>query len=566
MDDTGPFNRLVSELDLDERARLLEKIKSQSTLQQGPLYEEISDEPAENMEIRFNQLPWYKRLWFSILSFFNSRAPLKIFEDYLMSRMSKSVEEAAPGFYNYQKDLLLPNFQEMLVYLRDGSRFFYQALDSSLNRDKGGLVVFLGSLEMPDIHRLIEEGTDPAALAKQFPVMSEIELKHKAHGVMEEAFSAVSSEQKNAMYHNARSLFCLKQLSSFLFDRMINAFIVDSAYQGCICPAASIRDQLVSLNNILNSLKEPPPLTLLSSLFIFVLSENENEPGFDIQIEMRKLLARAEASIEVIRNFNKQVPLTRLLRCISRNMNISPENIGGGEDWFTVYREHWKRLVDNRFLVFSKNKRMSDMQNSFRYFFKGSSLKVLENAGGESNPLGVPVRGAFCLSFLQTFYTVVFMDEINKILRPILIDGEFIKRENRMEFAEHYNMIIKLDDLIRQFDRALSKDGDFGKRYLQAKSEMVSLPIKRRKIQIVLQEVSKIAGEIIEQTREAIKGMILVLGGILKKSADDKYDSLTNIAAFGKPAVFFGGVQSCVDQFQKAIKLMDDINGIENAR
>jgi hypothetical protein len=368
------------------------------------------------------------------------------------------------------------------------------------------------------------------------------------------------------MYYNARSLYCLKQLSSFLFDRMINAFIVDSAYQGCICPAASIRDQLLALNNILNSLKDPPPLTLLGSLFVFVLSERDGEPGFDIQIEMRKLLSRAEASIEAIRTFNKQVPLTRLLRCMSRNMNISPQNIGGGEDWFAVYREHWKQLIDARFSVFIKNKRQKDMQNSLRYFFKGNSLKMLENTSNDSNAMGVPLKEAFCLSFLQTFYTVVFMGEINKILRPILLDGEFIKKENRTEFTEYYNTIIRLEDMIRHFDQTLSKSGDFGQRYSQAKEEMTSLPIKRRKIQIVLQEASRVAGGIIEQTKDAIKGMILVLGGIIRKSGDDKYDSLANILTFGRPSAFFANLQSCMEQFQKAIKLMDDITGIENAK
>jgi hypothetical protein len=566
MDGTGHFNRLVSELSLTERAKLLEKLRSQSSLPQGPLYEEVSDEPEEKIELRFTNLPWYKRLWFRILSFFNSRAPLKLFEDYLMSRIARSVEETAPGFYNYQKDLLLPKFHEMLVYLRDASRFFYQALDASFNRDKGGLMVFLGSLEMPDVHQLIQNNTDPAVLAEQFPGVSEIELRQKTHKALEEAVLTVSDEQRSAMYHNARSLFCLKQLSSFLFDRMINAFIVDTAYNGSICPSASIRDQLLALNNILNSLKEPPPLALLSSLFVFVLSEKEDEPGFDIQIEMRKLLSRAEASVEAIRTFNKQVPLTPLLRCMSRNMDIAPRNIGGGEDWFVVYREHWKRLVDERFSAFIKNKKQKDMQNSLRYFLKGNSLKILENTRSESNEAGVPVKEAFCLSFLKTFYTVVFMGEINKTLRPILLDGEFIRKENRTEFAEYYNTIIKLEDLIQHFDQTLSAGGDIGKRYAQARAEITSLPFKRRKIQLVLQEASRIAGEIIEQTRDAMEGMTMILGGIIRKSVDEKYDSLANPVVFGKPAVFFGGIQSCADQFRQAMRLMDDITAIENAR
>jgi hypothetical protein len=563
MEGTGHFSRLVSQLNLDERAKLLEKLNSQSNLQKGPLYVETPDEPDQKIESRFDALPWYYRLWLRIVSFFNSRPPLKLFEDSLMSNISRTVEEKAPGFYNFQKDLLLPKFQDMLTFLRDGSRFFYSALDASLNRDRGGLMVFLGSLEMPEIHQRIQDGTDLPSLAKQFPNVTEPELKTKALRAMEDAMAGINTEQRALMYQNARSLNCLKQLSSFLFDRMINAFIYDSAHQGKICNAASIRDQLLVLNNILNSMREAPPMSLLESLFVFVLSEHEDEPGFDVTIEMRKLLAKAESSLEAIRDFNKQVPLTLLLRCMSRNMSISPQNIGGGEDWYTTYRDQWKSQIDQRFSIFIKTKRQLDLQNSFRYFLKGTNLKMLENMGSDANPQGVPVRGAFCLSFLQTFYTVVFMGEINKILRPVLIDGEFINKENRTEFTESYNNIIKLEDLIRRFDQELSPVGDYGKRYTQARSEMSSLPVKRRKTQIVLQEAASVASGIINQTTEALKEMIKVLGGIIKKSPDERYDTLSNLSAMGRTAVFLEAISACLEKFQKTLKLIEDIDNME---
>jgi hypothetical protein len=563
MEGSGHFDRLVLGLSLDERTKLLDKLNTQSNLAQSPLYEDPQENSTEQLEVQYQKLPWYYKLWFFILSLFNGRSPLKLFEDHLMTKMGRNVEEKAPGFYNYQRDLLLSGFQEELVILRDGSRFFYSALDASFNRDKGGLMVFLGSLEMPEIHRQIVKETEPQAMAANFPELNEVELRQHSFKVMEDALAGITEEQRKIMYKNARSLYCLKQLASFLFDRLINSFVFDSTLQGNICSAPSARDPLLALNNILSSMKEAPSMALLESLFVYVLSENSGEGDIDIQMEMRKLLSKAEASLQAIKNFNQQVPLTVLLRCMSRNMNISPKNIGGGEDWFAVYRDHWKFLVDEQFTEFVRTRRQRDLQNSFKYFLKGTHLKMLENMNSESNPSGIAVKGNYGLSFLQTFYTVVFMGEINKIIRPILIDGEFNRRENRAEFTESYNNLIKLEDLITAFDMNISPAGDYGKRYAQAKADMSSLPVKRRKVQIVLEEAAGDAAKIIDQTREAMTGMVRVLEGVTGKKKDEKYDTLSNLSHMGKGTTFVEAVAECIEQFTKSLKLLDEIDAME---
>jgi hypothetical protein len=567
MDASGHFSKLVDELSVNERVKLLEKLTGQSNTPQTPLYTEQKVEPKIKLETRYQQLPWYQRLWFYILSFFNSRNPVKLYEDHVMAQLAASLEEKYPGLYNFQKDLLLAKFQECLVNLRDGARFFYSALDASLNRDRGGLLIFLGSLEMPAIHQLVETDTKPESLAEFYKDLSEGELRLKSHRALEDALAGIDNSMRTNMYNSARMLYCLKQLSSFLFDRMINSFVYDSSYQGNICQAASIRDQLLALNNILVSMKEPPPLSLLESLFIYVIADRAQE-GFDIHQEMRKLLVQAEASIEAIRVFNQEAPLTNLLRCISRNMGISPQNIGGGEDWFAVFRESWKALVDERFTGFIKMRRQSELQNSFRYFLKGTSLRMLENMYSESNTAGMNVRGNFSLSFLQTFYSVVFMPDINKTLRPILIDGDFIRKENRVEFTECYNNLIKLEDLIHHYDRDISPAGEYGKQYLQAKAEMTSLPVKRRKTQIIVESAAADARRIIAQTQDSVNGMIKILGGILQKSPDGKYDTLTNfsVVAGARVDYFNEGVSEAIKQFKKTQQLLVEVDSMETAR
>jgi hypothetical protein len=561
------LDRLVSELTLEERQNLLEKLKAQSNLSGGLLYEVKEEGPSVKIDEQYTQLPWYYRLFYFILSFFESKPPLKVFEDSRVGKLGREINLRSPELYDYQRSYLLPEFFKLITDLKEGARFFFTALDAGFNRDKGSFYAFLGSLEMEDIHRRLQTGTDPQVIAEKFPSASEAELRQMALREMEDAFAGITDAHRSAMYHNTRSLYCLKELSSFLFDRIIMAFEFEPAVSGQVCSINVVREMLNTLNNILFSLRAPPPLALLESLFIFLLQEKAGEPDFDINREMRNLLARAENSLVTIRTFNTQVPLTLMLRCANRDMTLSPQEISGGEDWFLVYREYWKRHIEMWFVEYMRSRRHRDLLNSFRYFLKGANLKVLDNVVSDANPEGLPIPEALGLSFLLTFYSAVYMNDINKILRPILIDGEFYKRENRTEFTESYNELIKLEDEIKKFEMNISPSGDYGRRYAQARQDMSSLPVKRRKIQLVLQDASGEAKKIIERTRTAVRVMINVLNGILKKDIEGKYDTLGNIFQFsGRGPGFVNGVTESVQKFQKTLQLLDDIDAMESGR
>jgi hypothetical protein len=283
--------------------------------------------------------------------------------------------------------------------------------------------------------------------------------------------------------------------------------------------------------------------------------------------EMRGLLTHAENALATIREFNRQVPLTLIIRCANRNLSLNPVQISGGEEWFTVYREYWKRQIEARFSEYMSLRRHRDLLNSFRYFFKGTNLKILDNVVSDSNPDGLPVPGAFALSFLLTFYSAVYMADINKFLRPVLIDGEFYKKENRTEFTEAYNDLIKLEDDIRKFEYAISPSGDLGKRYALARQDISSLPVKRRKIQIVIEDASRDAGLIVDRTKHACTAMINIIGGILKKDPDGKYDTLANLSHLsGKGSAFIDGLTESMQNFKKMLQLLEDIGVMEYGR
>jgi hypothetical protein len=203
----------------------------------------------------------------------------------------------------------------------------------------------------------------------------------------------------------------------------------------------------------------------------------------------------------------------------------------------------------------------------FEVFFGGTELRFLSGAESADSPSGIPFKGAVCLAFLRTFHSVQFLSRLNLVLRPILIDGDFFKKENFTEFSESYDTLYKADGVIRRFEGNISNTGDLGKQYAAAKTDMSSLSVKRHKIQLVENEASEEAKKIIDRIRDAITLMTKVLGGILTKSPDGKFDTLANLADMsGKTDTFTTGISNTIKTLIKTLELMDKISLMEAGR
>jgi hypothetical protein len=563
MDGDGTFRRLVRELSPGERESLLQRVRNQLALNREPLNAD-KDPPAVEVEEAYVRLPWYYRAVFFILSLFSAKPPLKLYQEREIARLGRMINALAPGIYDYSRNLLLPEFYRGLVELKESARFFFNALNFSVNRDRGAFYAFLGSLEMDDVHNRLNLETDPGVIVEKYPGMTTVELRRIAYRKMEDAVDLINENQRAAMYEDIRFLYCLKQLASFLFDRVIMAFNQDPSVAGMACSALAVRELLSRLNNILFSFKEIPSMPLFEALFVFMLQDKVKEPGFDVNAEARRLLSGAERSLAAIRKFNQATPLTLIIRCASRDLSLSPASAGGGEDWLAVYRDYWKQFIKERFARYLRTVRFGELRESFRSFFKGINLKLLENAESEANPGGIPVKDALSLSFLRTYCAVVFSEDNAAVLNAILINGEFYNRDNQFEFSSSYNELNKLENVIDAFDYKISPYGDFGLRYAAVRQGLASLTAKRRKAQDIIGEVSLEAVQIIERSKTALAAMINVLNGIMKKDLVGKYDTLINFSKLAdKGTVFTDGLVIAAQNARTALTLLDEIKFLE---
>ena len=485
----------------------------------------------------------------------------------LVSSQGRHISERYPGVFDYEQNLLQYRCREELQNLKEAARFFYTALDLSFQRDKGAFFGYLGSLTMPAIHESLAHDGDPDRLSAEQPAESDSKLRAIALESVEAKLNAIPEEAREAMYENSRSLFLIKTLSSFLFDRLLMSFnqVKDKDGKGgegesTVCLVTLVRAQLIELANILSSFKTTPPPHVLSSLFIFSLAEDGGNAVVHNDAELQLFLQKAERALDVIRNFNKNIPLVSIIRCACRDFGWRPQELSGGEDWFLVYKNYWLDLTAAHFSSWIQSRRNAELLHTFTSYFDGATLIPLESVWSEENPEGVPLESASSLSFLLTFHKQIFMADINTVIRPILVDGDFYKKENRAEFLEAYNIIIKLDDEIKKFNALLAPSGDYGKLWMQIAGDMQSIPVRRRKTQTLLDEVNERAGKIVEEAKRGLFMMQNVLSGIIDHDETSAYDTLANFAKLaGKGPAFTDGLNRSVQNIKTAINIIEDI-------
>jgi hypothetical protein len=559
--ENGAFERLSANISQYERLKLLEKIGAfTGTSERTLIIPEKETAPQEKSDAAYSRLPWYKRLWFFILGFFTGKTRMEAFIHSQIADVGRSIDLLFPGIYDWQRGLLRQNFQTELKKLKEAARFFYSVLDAGISRNMGEFLVFLGSVEMKDIHTELSERTQPENFAAENPGISDIKLQQMAISLVEEKIDSIDEETRHVMYDSAHYIACLRHLASFLFDRLIMSFGKSQWYVEPVSVAVSVKTQLAGLNDSLYSIKRTPPQSLLTAMFIFNMPEYAAGQDYDAEGEMQKFVSRAEKSIEAVRAFNHRVPLTRILRCVLRDISYLPSEMTGGEDWFVMYRKTWVENVTRQFNEFIKERYKAKIQTLCDMLFGHDFPDPFENFNIDFSDDGIPVNNFETLSFLMTFHKLIFMPVINVFIRPILIDGDFIKKENKTEFTEAYNVLIKLDDTVKSAVQRIDRNGDYGKRWAQIMMEAQSVTLRRRKTGIIAEDVNTMISTIIRDGEKAIVSMEFILDGILNPAPGKPYDTLTNIAKIiGKGTSFTDGLKTGLEKLKSMTSLLNEV-------
>lgn len=568
MAESSVFDSLVAGLSEEERRSLLERVRKSVAVSNAPLFDagSMPSSPPLSGQERLARLGIIARILLFLRRLFSGRDYDSLLEEDELRAIARRVQSAVPNLVDYRRGILLPGLLDQLRRLRDAARFFYDVLARSVDQDRAAFVAFLVSIEIPSLHERLLRETDPFIWSSFHPNASEAEAREAVLAAYEESFALLPDERRRTMYLDLRGLLFLKRLSGFLFERLLGLFKADLRAEGKLTASfAESKELLVELGDILFSLASPPSVELMEALLLFAEHEEIGLAAADAETLLGGDLGRAEEALARIRAFNAAVPLADIIRLVAEDPEHAPRELAGGEDWLNLYRGFWKSRIEGGLQDLHAERRYREITAEIAEFIGDVELPSYSHISSEESVAAPAVRLELALRFLDAFSRGLFIKELNRALRIVLVDGEFYRKENRVEYTDAYNTVLRVPESVAFLDERLGPEGEIGKAWSEAKLEIVSLPIKKRKIQAVARGADEEAERIVTDSGRALAELVRVLGGVLKGEAGGRYDSLANLSSLDGKANkdFVHGLGVAKDRLEQAYRLLSQISGIE---
>ncbi len=558
------FDELAAELSVQERRDLLARIAASAPVSDEPLYKASERPKTENYDYaaRAASLGFLARLLLSIRSMFAGRTRETLLRDDDLKEIARRIESRFPFLVDQRRAVLLPKVADELRKLRDAARFFYDLLDRSVERDRAAFFAFLASIELPELHRRLVEETDPFKAAA--PDAKETELRGAMLDAFDEALASMDEAGRRAMYRDLRSVLFLKRLSGFLFERLLGTFRPGLGPDGAEAASyAEARELFLELGDLMRSMSEPPSTALMEALFVFVERESIARP--EAESILAADLAKAEAALSRIRAFNAELPMAEISRLVAGDPAYQPRDLAGGEDWLAIFKSFWRERIDSLVEDWKADRRYRQLAEEIVAFVGEPGPRGFENISREESEAGPAIRLEGALSFLDAFLRGAYQRELSRPFKIILVDGEFYRKDNRIEFTDAFDGLGRLPEALAALDARLAPGGETGAAWARAKAEISPGPVKHRKLLAIAREAEEEAERVVRTAAESLAEMVRLLGGILKGEAGGRYDSLANLAYMDGKANrdFLKSLSVAKDRCERALFFLSELSGLD---
>lgn len=525
------FDKLISDLTVEERHKMAEKMKTAAVVSGEPLTREDSEEKID-YTVYVHNLTIFERILIFLKSIFTSTEKDKVLGDYLITKLGRSIEKNNPGLILHNERVFTEKFYNEIISLRDSLYTLRDTVLFALEINRMDFLSFLGGWFLPEIQQRFTDEADPWKLDLERNGLSNFEIRRELEFRMEDILGAVSEEDRRMMYRYSRSLHLLGVLLKFDFDRILNAFGPGSGKSGKSCRFSEVRKSIKELSNILHSLKYPPEQELFKAVFYYYMIQNNSDPE-DIE-SLNSYLETAENSMNAIRIFNKRVPMDNILKIIYRNINYNSVEISGGEDWYALYKKFWYKRFEVAMLKFTQEKKKTELLNENLNLLKAKSIQYLNYY--RSGIWGDETYARFenSAAVVNTFLLSLYAQELLPALKLILEDGKFYKEQNQRDYAASYTSVTQTLEKLKIIDSSLAPGGEYSQEIKTIKESDENDLIKIDRIKKLFQKVDGKVEEILREFISALSMMGRILNGITHGDIGGPYDTLSNLGYIGK--------------------------------
>ena len=525
-DNRTAFDRLVAGMTSEERSSMLEKINQDSvSVVQFIETENQVPEKSLSLHLRFKEESFFYRFFLWLRGIIEKRSSEKIYNEDVIASMARRLNRDHPGIVNHRNGLLDTVFYEHLKALKSASDFFkpyFAIIDDS----PGDFYVFLSSFVAPELSEKINSEADPFSL--DYSAEPTNDTRAMLLKNLDNILKNIDAGSKRDMYTAVSSVNWLRQFTRLPYIHFTSQFtnLTGSNYT---CPYRNAVNDYAAFAAVFTNIL-PVKSEVLEAMLMFSQKKDltKNAQDKDIERTVKEFLSKTNQYFASIQSFISSVPILKTGKIINADYDWLPGNIEGVEAWFPNFRSHWRKIIDVRWDDWLRERKKKNLENYLKNDFGLSEFPVLTYRPWQALWMRVPfsceLTGGFMCWFSENAY-----DDMIQTLNEVMMEGVFVRNENRIEYSEGLNLFVQSVSQIRELTDRLAPEGEFGALFDEfATSRLRSFQVQNQ----IDSMMATTEGEIKDSVRKFSKGSRMMdkcLNGILSDEKDGVHDGLQNL-------------------------------------
>ena len=525
-DNRTAFDRLVAGMTSEERSSMLEKINQDSvSVVQFIETENQVPEKSLSLHLRFKEESFFYRFFLWLRGIIEKRSSEKIYNEDVIASMARRLNRDHPGIVNHRNGLLDTVFYEHLKALKSASDFFkpyFAIIDDS----PGDFYVFLSSFVAPELSEKINSEADPFSL--DYSAEPTNDTRAMLLKNLDNILKNIDAGSKRDMYTAVSSVNWLRQFTRLPYIHFTSQFtnLTGSNYT---CPYRNAVNDYAAFAAVFTNIL-PVKSEVLEAMLMFSQKKEltKNAQDKDIERTVKEFLSKTNQYFASIQSFISSVPILKTGKIINADYDWLPGNIEGVEAWFPNFRSHWRKIIDVRWDDWLRERKKKNLENYLKNDFGLSEFPVLTYRPWQALWMRVPFSCELTGGFMSWFSENAY-DDMIQTLNEVMMEGVFVRNENRIEYSEGLNLFVQAVSQIRELTDRLAPEGEFGALFDEfATSRLRSFQVQNQ----IDSMMATTEGEIKDSVRKFSKGSRMMdkcLNGILSDEKDGVHDGLQNL-------------------------------------
>jgi len=558
------FDKLVDSLSTEEAqimlARISESMKMSEDIQTDSKTEPLLIDSQLKKSLRIDEEPFFIRFWLQLKSFFKSLPIETVYEEDLVRRLGKDLQRSYKQYINIKENIFTNDFYELLRELRK-TQLFFTSLLSAYDTDKGNFYLLVSSFVAPDVYLKLMYNTDPFSCVPN--ARASTNLRAELLKKIDESFSLMTTDYKTGMYQAANAIEWMRYFCELSIDKAVLRFTVNPSAEPS-CSVYLLAAEIGMLASILSAIK-PIPDVVLQALFLLSKQDKLNDKTVNMNEESVEFISQASHALEAIKEFSVKIPILELARYTLKSIHWEPQRLEGGEDWFQFFKVAWKKRFNERWQLWSAEQKRVQLHHEMLNLLKTDKLESLLYRPWEDSWLVLRFKREFVFSFLSTFFSISYSSFVQPVLKTLLMEGNFYRRENIAEYTNAFTVLEKQESCIATFGTRLSPEGEIGAAFIQLNEKAIASLKSKNSLEALMKNVETDAKQIIASSQSAFKILIALLNGFIEGNKNSVYGPLLNwlMIQGNENAEFRKQVEEVKNLLQKVATILTEADKIE---